>query len=499
MSTPTSTLRPPQSPTEAPYRTLSGLAVASMALAAVFAVLIGILAVSAFLAHDMLIAPVWLIGLAVAAAFLSIIAGIQIRGSEGTLTGLGFARVGFWLALFPALAYFAYYIGTYQAIVRVQAERVTREWFDDLRQGKVRDAFLLCCRPSDRRNLSKDPQEFNARYVWGGFGQPGPFTRFEQHEVIRAMVDGGQDVKVESLGIKSWEYYQKRYNIEQSFRIDTPEGVFDVSMYLSGAWENNRRQWQIVWTQTQNMVINAARPTAMGDTVRQWRHQATALGNQWLAWHRNGDLIECYLWTLPQDERRQLTVAYYGRVTALSLAATTGLAGLPAGALWMANRPALNALFWPGKAYDDFVAGKSIIHWDQSLQADESIRGIVGPAVQAAFQDKNRAGMMTGKQALARPHRLADGKGTQMFLDVMFGMREKAADGTLKPKYQCTAVVTLETAAVPTDMAIRPEWRVTNIQLVSAQAGEQMSPMGHNTIAVPMGPDGQPDFSKMHR
>src|SRR2546429_684067 len=99
---------PPQSH-EPEYRPLSGLAIGSVILASVYAVVVTALGVGAWAAKSPLVLGVWTLVFPAVAAALACCAWFQISRSEGTRSGRGLATAGFWLSIVFGLGYVAFY------------------------------------------------------------------------------------------------------------------------------------------------------------------------------------------------------------------------------------------------------------------------------------------------------------------------------------------------------------------------------------------------------
>jgi len=468
---------------------MSGLAITSLVLAVAYALILGVLAIAALLNHDLLIAPVWTFILAGIAVALAVLAIVQIRSAEGTRAGLRVAYVALWVGLLPSLGYGAYYIGTYLAVVRVQAERFTAKWFDDIKEGKLKDAFLLTRSPKDRAGLASDPVEFHARCEVRDGDKKGVFTRFEENDLVRAIRQGGPAVKVNSLGIQDWNYKQHVYEVQQSVRIETPEGTYDIVLPLRGIKEKNRRQWQIIWPTDTRLKFTAMRPNALGLGVKLWQQNASGFAGDWIKRRQHGDLVGCYLLTMPPKARHQLGAIYYGRLVALAL--TLPMAG-PASDMNMIVAHGIP----PDKGFDAFLSGKKFVVCDvNKLQADPpELKNTVPGIIRNSFASPDRVGLMPSTNP-ARPEFGTGDNVVQMALDVDLGVRLPDATGVLKPKYHCAGVLKLESDGVPITPSSQPNWRVVEVEVIAASEpgqGPKGRPHMMQMPALPQSPTAEP-------
>jgi len=476
---------PPASPADpAAYRPLSVLAIAALALAVVYALIISGLGIVALIRREPLFAGVWTYVIALPAVLLALIALMRIRTSEGTLAGAALARAALWTAIIPALAYGAFSVGTFFAVVRVQSERFARTWFEDLRTGKAKDAFLMTRRAADRR-AGNDPNEFFNRFVVGNDGLNGAFPRFEQHDLIRAIREGGTETQVEPLGIEDWRYRDNVYDVTQRFRVHTPEGTFEFSLSLQGTRDKTGRQWTIVWTDAQNVTYTSPPVlTDLGRGILWFQHNAESFATEWLERQRHGDVVPMYLATKTPKERLALAGPYYARMVAVALSRTSAAPMIATSALLLADRKATMYLIGAGSDFAAFQQGQIVV-WDkESFQGVDAVKVSVPQIVRTYFDQPARVGMMLPKGAQGRPQLVSGSdQRIQMDFNVEVGIREPAADGALAPKYRSVAQLELESDGVPIDVRHTPQWRVVALRLLSA--GEPSPRAGRHTMIVP--------------
>src|SRR5947209_15603774 len=140
------------------YSPLSGLAIASVAIAAVYALVVSVLSAVALWSGDPL--PLGMSSLIVPATsgVLALLARRQIGRAEGTRSGARLASWGWWLSVGFGLGYAGFYVGTYLA-VSYQAENFAQRFFDEIREGKLNHAFLRTQDPEQRQDISPDNQQ----------------------------------------------------------------------------------------------------------------------------------------------------------------------------------------------------------------------------------------------------------------------------------------------------------------------------------------------------
>src|SRR5262245_3179563 len=135
------TLLPSDRPAEPlVYRPLSGLAIASLAVAALYAVVVTGIGVFALGDSTPLTMGLWTLIFPLAALLLALAGRQQIRQSEGTRSGLALTTWAWWLSLLFGLGYLAFYVGTFLA-VWWQAESEAMQFFAQVREGKTDEAF----------------------------------------------------------------------------------------------------------------------------------------------------------------------------------------------------------------------------------------------------------------------------------------------------------------------------------------------------------------------
>ncbi len=253
---------PPAPPVSEPiaYRPLAGFAVAGVAIASLFALLVLVAAVVALYQARRFSTrrgscccrpPPWC-----CRWWRS-----QIRSSEGTRAGEALAGAGVWISLLFGLGYFVYFYVTGLA-VQSQANSFLTEigpdsgFFPHLQNAATNRtdyyaAFLESLpainrggvRPEDEAGILR---KFDESKPDGG---PSPLAAFRKHPIVRMLTTAppGQ-VQVESLGVQAWDYEERSYKVRRLYRITTPEAAVEFSI---PAWSNEgetageQRRWYV--------------------------------------------------------------------------------------------------------------------------------------------------------------------------------------------------------------------------------------------------------------
>lgn len=295
---------PPAAPDEAPraYSSLSLLAVAGLAVAAVYGLIVVVGAAVALFNRTPWILPLWSLAAPLAAALVCWAARVRIQNSEGALTGTRLTAAGLWLSLGVGLLYGAYYAACYLSIAQMAAA-VGDGWFDDIKNDRIDRAFLLTLpppRPAADDNLRA---RLELDYDRGSNGA-GPFTDFRQSEIVRQMEQGGAAVQVQCLGVKEWGYTAGGYQVQLAYRVSTPLMVSEMGLTVvgvEGTDDAGGRQWYVKNPQptlTPELTDEGRRMSARMATAREF-------AQGWL--HKVGDWQweQAYLDTLPPEERRR--------------------------------------------------------------------------------------------------------------------------------------------------------------------------------------------------
>jgi hypothetical protein len=226
------------------YKPLSGLAIAAIALAGLFAVILLGFVVVGFISKR----PIdegWHLWLAAVGFVLAILARIQIRRSEGIRTGQKLADAAWWICLLGGGGFFAY-LQANEFSLRLQSGKYLDAWFDALKKGDRAASFLLALEPEQRRDPSLNPadpaleERLNTEFA---HMYPG----YRNHSVVTTIVRGGDAITAAQQGLKRWEYRTASTSVEWTYRISGPEGVSLATVSLLGTRPKGEKSlsWRI--------------------------------------------------------------------------------------------------------------------------------------------------------------------------------------------------------------------------------------------------------------
>src|SRR5262245_7865078 len=206
----------PTAPAEQSYRSLSVLALVGFGLAALYAAIVLFMGAYAFISGKPLLLSGWSMLVPVVAVGLCLVAGWQIRRSEGTLAGDQLASWGWKLGVFVGLGYWAYNAAVYFA-VRQQAEAFAKDWLELLSRGQLDRAARRTLPPAQSQNMREDDPELGAKVdlrVGRAVGaEPGVGFRQSMSQIpfVRNLLQAGEGVEIETHGVRDWTYEQGGY------------------------------------------------------------------------------------------------------------------------------------------------------------------------------------------------------------------------------------------------------------------------------------------------
>jgi hypothetical protein len=291
-------------PTAAPmraedsYRPVAGLAIASVILAGVFALLVLVNASVGLVKGLPFFLSNWLLLFPIAAAALSFVAQRQIRNSEGTRAGLVLAKWGMWLSVLFGLGYGTYAATTHFA-VRRQAEDFLLDrdkgFFAVLKKpGGANAAFLLTRPPDDREGLNPSDIELMQKRF------SRDLLQFLDHSLVRSVQQAGPDAEVTLSGMKPPIYFQGGYLIDAEVNVKTPDVQAQFSLGVRSQDGRNGREWYVDWTRTGESLKKNAEPTRRGASLWELRGDSHRWAAQWLGRLKAGKLNKKDL--IPNEE-----------------------------------------------------------------------------------------------------------------------------------------------------------------------------------------------------
>jgi hypothetical protein len=464
------------------YRPLSGLAVASVALAGLYAVVILILGGLALYFGDPLPLGILSLIVPVTALGLGLIARMQIANSEGTRSGLALANWGCWLSLLVGLGYGAIYAGTYLALTW-QVRSFGTEFFDLMRQGKINHAFLLTLDPEVRASANPDnPRMMIMRFGVGGGKTKAQLPAFQQAELTRILQQGGPETVVRPLGINGWEY-DKGYHFLQTYRVTTREGDFDVQLSLRSSEAGKARAWRVVWSESD---INATKATLteFGEALRRWRQDSLMFAQIWLQKRAAGIVMDqVYLDTLEPKDRNVWKSFHACRWLAEMAAWGGALANSGRDALWttVALRHDPDSQ-WSGylPGFQAFANG-GVVNADK-LDAPANYRKEIVDESKSLFRF---AAVVTGRDNL----KISDGntgipetydpktKRLRILHNVDFSGTALHPESPDTAQFRCEGQLVLESDPGDLTANRRVEWRVVSLNLLTGGEPPPPDPM----------------------
>jgi hypothetical protein len=451
MAEPTPVLTPPDPVLDDVYRPLSALAVSSIVVAGAYATLLTMLSLVAFATSTPLFLAIWTIVVPALGLLLAVLGRLRIRSSEGVLSGMVLTTWAWWLSLLFGLGYIAYYVGAYLA-VSSQAETFTNEWFFKIRDGKIADAFLETQEPAKRKGINPaDTDLMMLRFGMSRTRGKAPMVAFQDQDVIRLVQRAGPDLKVTPLGVKSWEYDKGGYQVAEIYQLETPEGVFEVSVTVrSGEGpELEGRKWYVLPQGPQfPLPVGAPRFTRLGRTLEKWYRPAHDFAAEWVKKRNDGDSVGVFLDTLTPQERQTRRQENEGR--------------LVLGTFFLGSD-------WAAKGLPGFTDSTKLLRTEgfQALTKDrEEIRNIVTQH----FRDRTRI-LLRPPESRGWWKFVDSDKGVlQAFLPVALLVQDPGKDAAAAPRYICDAAVILESEPGEVSTERDPGWRVVGVQLIRGSA-----------------------------
>lgn len=229
------------------YVPISWTAVASLIVACLFVFLLISFAIFVNIRNQPLVEP-WLLVLPITAVVLAFTARKQIDSSEGTRTGLVYAKYGWWIAVLAGLGYSAYLLAI-ESTVRSDAQREFQNFIklvqeidpEDPQHPKVYEACLRIVAPGQRgqvRNRS-NPQEMERVFR-------EELARFRQLDVTRIIGRNREEVELSNFGVQDWKQTANKIECTLSARMTSPEGVHTLVIPMQATIDKGIRQWQVV-------------------------------------------------------------------------------------------------------------------------------------------------------------------------------------------------------------------------------------------------------------
>jgi hypothetical protein len=462
------------------YRRVSGLAIASVIFAGLFAVVVAIAGIIGIRTHSPLLLPPFALAIPVLGAAFGIAALVAISRNQAVLAGRKLAMCGLWLSVAFGVGYYAFYLATYFAVA-AQADRFTLRWIDEVKQNKMGYAFLDTQEPRVRSTINpENTAEIDKQFLirMRATGGEGPLTMFGRHEMIRVLSQMGEAATVTSLGVQSWEYKSGAYRLIRSYRVTGPEGELDVALAAVGSESPTReyagRQWYIAIPESR---VEKAELTAVGRNFQQAQRESLRFASEWLGLLQKGQLDRAYLETKPATERKQLEDTYARQRLAFYAANAAPLAGAPLAALARGlvstDQPLLWSLTLPG--YEAAFPQQGLLD-TKDLKGDEASKKAVLLHLAEAFAGKPKVGridrVMTDLIGCKRTWNAQEGRLT-FANECKLAINVEMQSAGPPTGFGADTYITVSGDFKPDDPNHKPTWQVTKVELQRAEDAAQ--------------------------
>jgi len=298
------------------YHPVAILAVVALGVAGLYGLTMAICAGVSFILQRPLILDGWTCVVPLMGAALALVAWLQIQRSEGALGGGRLALVGGGICMVVGLVYWSYYLATYLTITR-DAERFSDAWIDHVTKGNMETAFWHLLNPAFRPSLPANPENdpvfrntLEVRFDAPSGAGAATLSQFARRDEVHFLRQAGSELKVEPMGVTSWEYSGNGYIVQRTYRFTTPAGSLEMKMILHGDeakhGEFPGRQWYIepdrltIVPETIRLTLEGQRASALSKNAREY------LDRKWLPYLFRGDVDEAYLDTVPVADRDAL-------------------------------------------------------------------------------------------------------------------------------------------------------------------------------------------------
>jgi hypothetical protein len=305
MAEPTPTLiRSPRS--ETGYRPISGLALAALAVATIFALGISVLGLTAFFLEQAVFVGIWVVVFPIAGLVLAVSAQRRIRRSDGAIGGESVAGWAWWLSVLFGLGFVAFYFGTYLA-ARRQAEDFNARWFKAVQEDKLIDSFLMTLDPSHRKFYK--PSDQGAIFQRYGLipmskGAKPVLIDYLHNDLVQLLREAGPHAQIRSLGVRDWVRYQNGFRMTETYEIATPTATLELLLVTLGSEGKDfeGRQWRISAGESKVTALGLTTLGQAVDTLRLW---ARRVAGDFLEKLHRQDLTAAYFDTVEPERRSQ--------------------------------------------------------------------------------------------------------------------------------------------------------------------------------------------------
>lgn len=239
------------------YRQLSLLAIASVVLGSVTAVVMGLGFAIALFRDVSFLLPTGYMGLGfvpMAGLLCGWIAIRTIAGSQGAITGRNLAWIGLLLSGGSMMLYGAYHGATVLAL-RIRAEAFVSDWLALVASQdpeKLDRAFVFTLPPGSRPSLEGERADVRAKLEVdhnrpNDLTSTGQYTAFLSSPLVQLLGDVEGNPKWRLKSANEPEYIDNGYLIGLEFEVTTTQARFKVGARLHGSMANlpPLKKWQI--------------------------------------------------------------------------------------------------------------------------------------------------------------------------------------------------------------------------------------------------------------
>lgn len=466
------------------YRPLSGLALASIAIAGLYTVVVLAFAWMAIIYGNPVFLPPWVLACPIVAVILAAAARWQIRNSEGARSGMALANWAWWLGIIFGVIHAAIFFGTLLAIWTQAQGELEKNFLAKIEQGNLEEAFQFTLDPDQRA----PSQEIKERFLSMEGGKKGPLARFKDNEILRIIQNGGDDMRTESMGIKSMDLSGNGYGVVLPYRISTPDGVYVMQFTLRSkdSKESRKRRWRVIMKDNETQIVDREL-TPLGEKMLFWQSTAREFGQAWLMQRTRGAVESAYLAACQQKDRnayhRQYQIATIVN-TLTSAAAALGDGGQsPPVARFSAFLDANLGceLCMPG--FQRFTRGDFLDKTD--FESPKKYKAQILDEFHNNFLRTKVMGIRPDQESVTIRRVAGESPHLEALIPVEIGIMDP--NGPPAPKFIGQGELVLVSDRVPDSESSMPQWRVMSLKLISGSA----PPSG------PGGPPGSPPGKAM--
>lgn len=314
------------------YAPVAWSAVAALALAVGFVVLLLVLAVGSY-RNGLPLTDSWIPFVPALVVVLAFVARRQIRASEGTRTGEPLANAAWWVGVVSGVGFVAYLLGVNYTVER-DARRVFNEWAAKVaevdpfnpKDPNLYEACFLTLPPGSRSGSPKDVARMDQ-----AFGDA--VAGFRQVDVVRLCQRNRGNLTLAPQGLKDWSVKANEISCVLTAALTSPEGEYGMELPMRAVVDDKGgRRWQIQ-PPGPDGYVKTRKLTRAGWEAAALEADGQAFGRELLLrMGQPGQAPALYLGYVHPgyDPNRAATTLNQFAVAADPLAALTGAGSLPA-------------------------------------------------------------------------------------------------------------------------------------------------------------------------